>query len=323
MRTLAIRAAILLLSVSLTLLYPAGCKTVVFDSSTGFFGLEDYGKCGFSGIEDELMYQGHVGKESISLGLDCQKITKKEIGSAALLCIMNPNRMLSWDEKELIWDYVSKGGELLLVCDNPRFVNNANILASIFGMRFEEEGFAGDLVTDVYGTEVRFTDPLNIEMDLGTYDGFRITGQNRTVFAGQDYGAGKVGLLADQSVLTNEYFEEHDTYFASTLIRWYLANLGISYSPKSMSVNSSLGDVVVMIVQNSGTIAQRLNISFTPNSGYTAISESDFTLNPGDKRPIKMVIRKVDEVGKFSGFVIVKRSYLFGSKEDYIPLEVK
>jgi hypothetical protein len=318
MRTSANSTAILLIAVNLILLYPASCKTVVFDSSTGFFGLQDYGKCGFSGIEDGLMFQGHVARESISLGLDCQKITKDETISAALLCIMNPNRMLSWEEKGLIWDYVSNGGGLLLVCDNPRFVDNANFLASIFGMHFVDEGSSGDLVTDVYGTDVRFTDPLNIEMDFGTYDGFRITGQNRTVFVGHDYGAGKVGLLADQSVLTNEYSEEHDPYFASTLFRWYLADLRISYSPKAISVDPGLGDVV-MIVQNSGTIAQRLNISFTPNPGYIAISESDFTLNPGDKRPIEMVIRKV---GTFRGFVIVKRSYLYGSKDDYIPLEV-
>ena len=255
MRRHIIFLAVLMVFIYLSLAsHNAVCMIVVFDSSTGFFGLGDYGRCGFSEIRDELLYQGYDAQESISLGLDCENITTNETESGDLLCIVNPNRMPSQEEKKLIGDYVSKGKWLLLVCDEKGALDNANSLASMFGMRFVDDGFSGDAVIDVNGTEVIFTDPLKIVEDLGNIDESRISKEERTVFLGMAYGLGKVGLLADQSVLLNDYIEDHGPYFASALFRWY---------------------------------------TFTPNLGLVLVSEHGLTRKPGEKKVLNMTLSRV------------------------------
>jgi hypothetical protein len=295
-------------------------RMVVFDSSTGFFGLDDYGRCGLSEIRDELLYRGYDAQESISLGQDCEKITTAEIYSGDLFCIVNPNRMLSQEEKRLIMDYVSKGKWLLLVCDENGTLDNANSLASIFGMRFEDDGFSGDAVIDVNGTEVIFTDPLKIVEELGNTDEFRISKEERTVFQGMAYGLGKVGLLADQSILLNEYVEDHGPYFASSLFQWYMEkdSQTVTYNPDTIVIAGEQGSSI-LIIENSGSLPQNFNISFTSNLGHVLISERDFTLKPGEKKFLNMTL---STAGNLYGFMTVKRNYIYGSKVDYIPLEV-
>jgi len=300
--------------------YCAVNSTVVFDTSTGFSGLDDYGKLGYSDIRDDLLYQGYDARESISIGADCEMITPEELNNSQMLCIVNPNRQLKQDEKLLLMDNISSGRGLLLVCDRREYLDNANGIASIFGMRFEDDGFSGEMTVDLNGTEVTFTDPLKIVDELANENVFRVSKDKRTIFLGKTYGFGKVGLLADGEVLLNDYIENNGQCFGSALFRWYLkgSNSSVAYEPEAIRIAHERRNGIAMIM-NSGDVPQKFNISFTPNIGFMMTSYNDFILLPGEKMFLDL---KLGETDYSNGFMNVMRSSLYGSREDHIPIEV-
>lgn len=323
----------------------ASSESIIFDSSTGFLGLDDYGRCGFSQLRDALAYEGFNAQESISLHLDCLEISDQEIQRADLLIIVNPNRYFGWDEKERITNAISEGKRVLLVCDNPEVIWNANSLAGFFGVRFEEGSARGDSLFNVNNTTVKFVSPLSISSKhIDSEDMISIKDENNTVFSGFGHKSGKVGFLADVNVLSNEYIDENGPDFALELFKWFFSekkadlgdypdkfafaqkNTDVRYSPGrfSFNVNGTEGWNVFasLSIENLGDVNQTFEISLSPFLDGVTISESRFILEPEEKKIVGLSI-KTNDVWHMSGYIIVKREFPLGQEVNYLSIEVK
>ena len=118
----------------LLLIVPASTHTIVFDRTSGFFGIYHEGNAGFYRLYLELenneyyVNDTYIGK----LGFINRSILK----GVDIFVIVNPIRMFSFEEKRVILEYVKNGGKLLLICDNPECVDNINRIACMFGGEF-------------------------------------------------------------------------------------------------------------------------------------------------------------------------------------------
>jgi len=123
-------------------------ETIVFDNSTGFFGMENEGPLGLSTLRDELEFKGYNVNDNIEMRLSADTITKDLINEAHILILINSDRRFEREEIALIKDFVVKGGKLLLIADTPESLTNINRISRRFGAEFLGY-YLGDEVSSV------------------------------------------------------------------------------------------------------------------------------------------------------------------------------
>ncbi len=314
------RIALLILLSALFCIPAASGQTVLFDSSTGFFGLDDYGPCGYSFLRDELVLAGYQATDSLSLKLDCAEITDKELGNAHLLVIVNPNRDISWVERSRILNALASGGNVLLVCDRLPTIGHANSLARPFGVEFQECGHS-TLTADIDGSIVQFIAPLALECG-DQAEGAFVQVNGTTVFAGYQYGKGKIGFLSDADLLTNSYVEDYGADFPLTVINWFFdsGRASVRYTPEHLTVAS--GDEGLLLIENTGEVNQHFSVSFMPSLCPISVSEDEFTVAPGEKKILTIAANTAAPINYRNLFMVINRQFQLQQVEDYIPIEV-
>lgn len=313
------RIALLILLPALFCIPATSGQTVLFDSSTGFFGLDDYGPCGYSFLRDELVLTGYQATDSLSLKLDCAEITEKELGNAHLLVVINPNRDISWAERSRILNALASGGNVLLVCDRLSTIDHANSLARSFGVEFQECSYS-TLTADIDGSIVQFIAPLAL-VCADQAEGAIVQVNGTTVFAGYQYGIGKIGFLSDADLLTNSYVGDYGADFQLTVINWFFdsGRASVQYTPDHLTIGPS--DDGLLLIENTGEVNQSFSISFMPSPCPISVSENEFTVAPGEKK-ILTITGNTAPMRYRNLFIVINRQFQFQQLEDYIPIEV-
>jgi len=179
--------------------------TVIFDTSTSFFGMENEGPLGLSTLRDELEFKGYNVKDNIEMR------------------------------------FVANGGKLLLVTDTPESLTNMNKLARRFGAEFLDY-YLGDEVKIKSGMgEIYLISPIPISLEkepevllqtdfieakewpsVWEKPGKKVKKANFVVFAGIRYGEGSVAFLGDKDILLNKNIKKgNNLNFALSIFDWF------------------------------------------------------------------------------------------------------
>jgi|GEM_PF-3466946 len=320
----------------------ASAQTILFDSTTGFFGFESNARNGFMNLKFELEKTGFSVTDTVSMKGNSLEIDKSVLKRAKIFVIVNPVRELSFSEISALMDFVSNGGKLLVICDNPRYIGYANRIASVFGGTFTNY-YIEQVEIPQYGAELKSSISLQVEdadfaVTVNTwankwFDLFKIGEEkyygNYTVFATRKVGKGVVAFLADKDFMTNEnIYVANNTDFVKLVFEMPIASkseefnkvIKINISPKSIDVSASNKTVVVsLMIRNVGS---NLSLSIEIPSyleGLVVPFENLVNISSGEYKILRFLIKPCSDYGEIMDYIILRNS---GGEEIYIPIRV-
>lgn len=222
-------------------------STIVFDTSTGFFGIDSESSVGMSLLRDELMLEGFDATDNVLMNIEGDEITNSLISRSNVLVLVNPNREFNKNEINLIKNFVNDGGKLLLVSDSPESSEYMNDISKIFGGEFlgyyslgygpavttNNENFSSAGVNTLYlitPIPIKVLEP-DISISARTlarewFSRWELSGEvikegDFMIFAGKSYGKGKVAFLGDKDILLNDNIIKYDNLpFSIFLFNW-------------------------------------------------------------------------------------------------------
>ncbi len=223
--------------------------SVVFDTSTGFFGIDSQSSVGMSTLRDELMLEGFDAADNVLMNIEADEITDRLLKRSNVLVLVNPNREFSEKEKDLVKNFVENGGKLLLVSDTPESAEYMNDLSMIFGAEFLGGYYLGQSLTAHATNEYLVSHGVNtislttptplrtfVQPEISIKTGFMparawfsrweqpadvISNDTFVIFAGLKHGNGKVAFLGDKDILLNgNIVREDDLQFILTVFNW-------------------------------------------------------------------------------------------------------
>jgi len=321
-------------------------ETIVFDNSTGFFGMENEGPLGLSTLRDELEFKGYNVKDNIEMRVSADAITKTLIKRAHILILINPDRWFKREEIALIKDFVVKGGKLLLIADTPESLTNMNKLARRFGAEFLGY-YLGDEVKIESGMgEIYLISPIPISLEeepdillvtdfieakewpsVWERPGKKVKKANFTVFAGIRYGKGSVAFLGDKDIFLNKNIKKGNNLdFALSIFDWFEHKGSvITYYPNHLKLIVTAGkkQYFALIIQNKGDVNELLNFKVAPYlKDIVSIEPNNIEIQPKEKMMVRVKVRWTKALNHITDFIIVERGLYQPRHKDYIKLEI-
>ncbi|WP_290597296.1 MULTISPECIES: hypothetical protein [unclassified Archaeoglobus] len=317
----------------------ASAQTVLFDSSSGFFGLESDARSGFMFLKFELEKTGFSVTDTVGMRGNSLQIDGSDLKKVKVFVIVNPIRELSFSEIDTLIDFVNKGGKLLIICDNPRYIGNANRIAGVFGGKFTNL-YIEKTEIPYYGAELKSSVPLQVEdasftVNVTTwaskwFDPFKI-GEEKyygdyTVFATKKVGKGVVAFLGDKDFMTNEnIYVANNTDFAKFVFEIPVSKskemMKVKLYPKEINVNiSNKPAIVSVMVQNIGS-NQSLRVE-VPHYLESVIVpfEDQVNISGGEKKILRFIIRPYSDYREIRDYIILRNAG--GVEKLYIPIRV-
>ncbi len=213
---------------------------IVFDSSTGFFGLDDDSPIGLSTLRDDLEIAGFTVTDTIENNENILSVTDGVLQKARVFAIVNPNRRFETDEINRIKDWVNGGGSLFIAADHPDAITNANTLTSRFGAQFQSIHLGHNKELNVRTATVVAPSPVPIQTEHDSFLAYTLantTGnywytrfkqsdkehsQTRDwpIIMADNVGKGRVVMLGDADLLVNSQPTEKNSLFMQGLFFW-------------------------------------------------------------------------------------------------------
>jgi len=325
-------------------------ETIVFDNSTGFFGMENEGPLGLSTLRDELEFKGYNVKDNIEMGLNADTITKDLINEAHILILINSDRRFKREEIALIKDFVANGGKLLLVTDTPESLTNMNKLARRFGAEFLDY-YLGDEVKIESGMgEIYLISPIPISLEkepevllqtdfieakewpsVWERPGKKVKKANFVVFAGIRYGEGSVAFLGDKDILLNKNIKKgNNLNFTLSIFDWFEhkeTDDTIVYSTDKLEFFVKKGETstAIFAIKNRGDVEQVLKFevpSYLKDTVFVQVDGNGLKIKPGETKVIRVKINWRKNASSVTGFIVVKREFGLYRTADYIKVEM-
>jgi hypothetical protein len=325
---------------------------IVFDTSTGFFGIDSESSVGMSLLRDELMLEGFDATDNVLLNIEADEITSSLLSRSRVLVLVNPSREFDKREIDLIKDFVYNGGKLLLVSDTPESSEYMNDVSRIFGVEFLGHYFLGDnLPLEYRGNMAYLISPIpldvrvepEVSLQSGQVDarawfsvwerpGDIIKRDNFTVFAGVRYGKGSVAFLGDKDILLNgNIVKGGNLQFVKNIFNWFIYDVPeetdteIAYFPAQLNfvVEEGKRSVATLIIENRGNVNQTLRFKVPPYlTEMISIDKGVLDIPPGETMMVWIEMIGIGDYSYISDFIIVEREYDYYKREDYIPIEV-
>lgn len=329
-------------------------STVVFDTSTGFFGIDSESSVGLSILKEELELEGFYVTDNVLMNIEADEVTKRLLQRADVLVLVNPNRDFSSGEMDLVKNFVNGGGKLLLICDTPESAENMNELSRTFSVEFMGNYFLGDdlVISSQNISPVHLTSaiPLDLKVETevslqsGEIDAKKwfsvwerpeeiIKRDNFTVFARVRYGKGSVAFLGDKDVLLNENIVKGDNLqFVQSIFDRLTYEMPektdnrIVYYPNQLSFVVEKGKISVasLRIENKGDVNQTLRFKVPSYLTETMnIDREVLDISPDETMMIRIEITGMGgNYSHVSDFIIVEREYDYYTREDYISVEI-
>ena len=320
--------------------------TVIFDTSTSFFGIEDESSLGLSTLADELEFAGYNVKDNIEIRVSADTITKALINRAHILILINSDRRFEREEIVLIKDFVVKGGKLLLIADTPESLTNINRISRRFGAEFLGY-YLGDEVKIESGMgEIYLISPIPISLEeepdillvtdfieakewpsVWERPGEKVKKANFTVFAGIRYGKGSVAFLGDKDIFLNKNIKKGNNLdFALSIFDWFEHKGSvITYYPNHLKLIVTAGkkQYFALIIQNKGDVNELLNFKVAPYlKDIVSIEPNNIEIQPKEKMMVRVKVRWTKALNHITDFIIVERGLHQPRHKDYIKLEI-
>ena len=320
--------------------------TIVFDTSTRFFGIEDESPLGLSTLADELQFTGYNVVDNIKLRINADIITKVLLKRTRILVLINPTRWFEREEIELIKNFVVKGGKLLLVADTPESLININRISKMFGAEFLGYYLGDKVKIESNIGKICLISPIPISLEeepdilletdfieakewfsVWEKPGKKIKKGNFTVFAGIRYGKGSVAFLGDKDIFLNKNIKkEKNLDFVLSIFDWF-EHKGpvIIYKPASIKliVSSKKESYFTLIVQNRGDVNEGLIFTIPPYlKNLISIEPNNIKIRPKEKKVVRIKVRWTKTINHITDFITVERWPYRLRHKDYIKLEV-
>lgn len=333
------------LAVIILILHTASAQTVLFDSTSGFFGLESDARSGFMYLKFELEKSGFSVTDTISLRGNSVQIDRSDLKRAKTFVIVNPVREFSFSEIDALMNFVNNGGKLLIICDNPRYIGNANRIAGVFGGKFTSL-YIEKVEIPQYGAELESSVPLQVEdasftVNVTTwasewFDIFKIGEEkyygNYTVFATKKVGKGVVAFLGDKDFMTNEnIYAANNTEFARLVFEMPVVSeseepkeseevMELEISPNEINASLSRKPVIVSVMIRNAGSNQSLKIEVPSYlEGLIVPFENPVNISSGECKILRFLIRPSSDYGEVRDYIILRNTV---DEEKYIPLRV-
>ncbi|MBO8180432.1 MAG: hypothetical protein H0Z19_08140 [Archaeoglobus sp.] len=323
----------------------SSAQTVLFDSTSGFFGLESDARSGFMYLKFELEKSGFSVTDTISLRGNSVQIDGSDLKRAKVFVIVNPIREFSFSEIDALTDFVNNGGKVLIICDDPRYIGNANRIAGVFGGKFTSLYIERAEIPQ-YGAELKSSVPLQVEdasftVNVTTWasewlDLFKIGKEkhyeNYTVFATKKVGKGVVAFLGDRDFMTNgNIYAANNTEFARLVFEMPVVSeseeakeseevMKIDMTPNEINVSvSEKPSIASVIVRNVGS-NQSLRVEVPSYlEGLIVPFENPVNISSGECKILRFLIRPSSDYGEVRDYIILRNTV---DEEKYIPLRV-
>lgn len=340
-------------SLSLAVVSSAGSgKRVIFDNSVGFFGLDNYEATGFTKLRNDLEVMGYTVTDSIEVKTKHGEITSDLLGKASIFVIINPIRTLSYSERQEIMEYVQRGGRLVLICDNPTAMENANDLARNFGVRFvgryiasselhfeghsvklyslmpmkydEESGESAEVVFKVNATARTWKSFWEIGGELPPEEYYLVLGVN--------YGRGKAMFLSDKDFLLNCNYDENSSALVKAVFSWLESNKpfkpekpSVSLSVKKLVFNNYSGTSYLrFFISNPTSLNETVNITSSKTLSLAVhLNRQSFKLTPSSKIDVLAIAHCPQGVSYIFDYLNITASAQNISTSHLLPVEVR
>ena len=314
---------------------------VVFDTSVGFFGLNNDSSVGFSILKEEMEKKGFNVDNNIKLGENAGRIEKTLLKKSNIFVIVNPNRNLSLDELTLLRDFVMNGKKLILICDKPESLKYINIVSEWFGAKFLPYYLGRELQVK----NVKFISPMPLCLEMKPEISLKVNCTAKewkstwelpeknicedefTIFAGMSYGKGKIAFLGDKDFLMNENITKN-MEFVDNILDWLQQgkpNDKIIFSPETLEfLNGKNGSGICTIrIENIGEVTQHLIFKIPEYLKDIIILDTyDLYIQKGEIRFIKVISVGSSEYSYLQDFIIIEREFGLYKYEDYIQIKV-
>lgn len=236
-------------------------KRIIFDNSVGFFGLDNDEATGFTGLRDDLEAMGYSVSDSLRLKANYKAISPRLLKKAGILVLINPIRPLSYRERQGIKRYIRNGGRLLLICDDPAAVENANSIAREFGVIYLRRyiasmklSFNGNLVELHSAMPMRYNGGVEPEISFRTnatarvWDslweiGDELPVEDYYLLIGVGYGKGRVAFFSDKDFMLNYYYGKNSSALVKAIVSWFEYKRPFILSPKKPKIRISVRKV--------------------------------------------------------------------------------
>lgn len=333
------RWSILITQLSIILLISvASAQTILFDSTSGFFGLESDARSGFMYLKFELEKTGFSVTDTVGMRGNSLQIDGSDLKRAKVFVIVNPIREFSFSEIDALIDFVNKGGKLLIICDNPRYIENANRIAGVFGGKFTNL-YIERVEIPSYGAELKSSVPLQVEdasftVNVTTWasrwiDQF-IIGEEKyygdyTVFATKKVGKGIVAFLGDKDFMTNEnIYVANNTGFAKLVFEMPTVSESkemakVTVSPGEINISISNKPAIVSVIVQGPNQSLRVEVPYYLESVIVPF-ENQINISSGEKKILRFLIKPYSEYGEIRDYIIIRNAE--GAKKLYIPIRV-
>lgn len=330
--------------------------TIIFDTSTGFFGIGDESPVGLSCLRDELEYEGYNLSES-PVGLNRLKelkkvntVTQDLINKIPTLVLINPNRGFEREKISLIKDFVVEGGKLLLISDIPESLINMNKLSKRFGAEFLSYYLGDEIKIEASSGEVYFISPIPLTLEeepevllktdfieakewktLWERPEKEVRKANFTVFAGIRYGKGSVALLGDKDILLNKNIKKGNNLdFALSIFDWFehkKPDDTIAYSTDKLNffVKKGKTSTAILAIKNKGDVEQTLKFEvpfYLKGIVSVGVNGDGIKIKPGETKVMAVKVNWAEDSSSVTGFIVVEREFGFYRTADYIKLEM-
>lgn len=287
-----------ILSLGMLITITSGANEIVLFDQTllGFPGFDNQGPAGFSDLKNFLEKSGFNVMDSVSKRINFGIITDVVLKKANYYFIVNPMRVPNANEIDLLSSYVTKGGNLFLICDSPEAINNSNMIAKKYGLSFQNEqlegvnlsflqnspqvnraiplAFGGDDTSyewiDEYSLEPSYKKYMNSSIILNAtaehshdlVNGTENNAGERIVLANIQEGKGSVTALGTSELFTNNRMDEGEAMVQ------YLFNLSKAGKKLAPEYKPALTYPKVWYVKFSGNKTNQFPITFTNNEKF-------------------------------------------------------
>lgn len=322
---------------------------IVFENSVGFTGLRGEGPTGFSKLKEDLDFQGYTPTDSLELDARYEEITPQLLEKSKILVLINPIRPLSYEERNRIKEYVSGGGKLLLICDNPNAMAHANELSEDFDLKYLGR-YIDDASLSVNRSNAKFYSAMPMEYTgdeepglylranttSRTWDSYWEVGnkqprEEHLILIGLKHGKGRVAFLPDKDFLLNENYQNSSSLLWGVL-NWLesgeslkLGKPSLEVSNKSLSLSTyyNLPNNFSIRLSNPGTVNESVRISVSSNiKEVLAFKNYSFEIEPSSKEDVIGVQNCTNNFTGARGELNVTSSTMYSNLTHHLPVEV-
>jgi hypothetical protein len=325
--------------------------TIVFESSVGFFGLENEGPLGFSKLKNELELEGFKVDDTLKLKANYEEIEPKVLKKSDVYVIINPVRHLSFFERERIRDHVTDGGSVLLINDDPKTLKNANELAGFFEVHFlgqridsasirlgDSRGrivsampmrYEGQTEPDIFFTSKSASQVWEHYWDVGN----ELIDDEYYLLLGFQFGSGKILFLSDKDFLINHNFNQGSMDIFGDILTWFESKGPLKQNepdsriiPRSVSLSSHHGTLSYFrfLISNPSNLNTTVIIDLPETlESLVELDKYHFDLDPLSKKDVLATVKCAEDVSYIYDFVNITTSVDGFSEEDLLPIEVR